>query len=99
MPQRSLPIKTERPMPALSTASAVTPRPVCAGVGATKSPPAAIPARVLYPVGEACALLGGIGPATAYRWSKSGRLRLTRLGGRTFVAAAEIERLVAGEVA
>ena len=86
-------------MPALSTASAVTPRPVCAGVGAAKSPPAAIPARALYSVGEACALLGGIGPATCYRWAKSGRLKLTRLGGRTFIAAAEIQRLVAGETA
>ncbi len=49
--------------------------------------------RYLYPLDEASKRLGGISKPTLYRWAQEGKLKFTRLGGRTFIADAEIVRL------
>jgi hypothetical protein len=49
--------------------------------------------RDLYPLKEARQLLGGVSPASIYRWASQGRIKLTRLGGSTFISAEEIARL------
>ncbi len=54
------------------------------------------PKRELYPIPEARHLLGGRSPASIYRDARLGRLRLTKIGGRTYVSADEIARLAAG---
>jgi excisionase family DNA binding protein len=50
--------------------------------------------RRLYPVQEAADLLG-VHRATLYNRSRAGQIDLLRIGGRTFVAADEIERYIA----
>lgn len=63
----------------------------------TEHASATIPRRALYPLKEGRQLLGNIGHTTLYQWVKDGRIRLTRIGGRSFLSASEIERL-AGEM-
>ncbi|WP_374308224.1 hypothetical protein [Methylocella sp.] len=58
--------------------------------------PAAVPNRALYPLKEARYLLGGRSLASLYRDALEGRLRLTKINGRTYVSAAEIARLARG---
>lgn len=38
--------------------------------------------------------LGGIGVSTLYNWISAGRIRALKIGGRTFVADAEIDRVI-----
>ena len=54
------------------------------------------PQRLLYPIPEARQLLGGIGHSTFYAIVKDGGLKITKVRGRSFVAAAELRRY-AGE--
>lgn len=55
--------------------------------------PAPPPVRDLYPLPEGCQKLGGVAPSSVYRWAKQGKIRLTKLGARTFISAGEIARL------
>lgn len=50
--------------------------------------------RKLWPTKEAAHLLG-VDRSTLYRWAREGMIHLTRVGGRTFVADAELDRFVA----
>jgi excisionase family DNA binding protein len=50
--------------------------------------------RLAYSVPEAARRLA-CSPGLIYRLARSGELRLTKLGRRTLVAAAELERLLA----
>lgn len=50
------------------------------------------PDRRLYPLKEACELLGGISRWTLAREEKDGRIRFTWIRGSKFVSHAEIER-------
>ena len=52
--------------------------------------------RLLYPVKEAAGMIGVSRP-TLYKLYHQGRLELTRIDGRTFVRAAELERYAAAE--
>lgn len=45
-----------------------------------------------YRVPDACRALG-VGRSTIYKLASSGKLRLVRIGGRTVVPGAEIDRL------
>jgi hypothetical protein len=54
-----------------------------------------IPQRKLYPLPEGRVLLGGISTATIYRLAAAGKLKLTKIGDRSFISDAEIERLSA----
>jgi excisionase family DNA binding protein len=47
--------------------------------------------RLLYPIAEACELLGGIGRTTLYEEAKSGRIHFTKIGSRSFVSHDEIQ--------
>jgi excisionase family DNA binding protein len=38
----------------------------------------------------------GISPATFYKYVRLGKIRVVKIGGRTLVPAAEVERLLAG---
>lgn len=49
----------------------------------------------LNTIAQARARLGGIGNTTIYDWIKTGQLRAIKLGARTFIADAEIDRLLA----
>jgi excisionase family DNA binding protein len=49
--------------------------------------------RLAYSVPEAARRLG-CGVGLLYRMARTGELRLTKLGRRTLVAAAELERLL-----
>lgn len=51
------------------------------------------PVRDLYPLPEARTKLGDVSAASIYRWASQGKIRLTKIGGRTFISAGEIERL------
>jgi hypothetical protein len=55
--------------------------------------PAAIPARALYSTRETESILG-ISHASLYRLIGAGRLDARKLGGKTLITAASIERLV-----
>lgn len=52
------------------------------------------PVRELYPLREARAKLGGVSTASIYRWAAQGKIRLTKIGERTFISASEIARIV-----
>lgn len=49
---------------------------------------------MLYPLPEARRRLGDISAATVYRWAAQGKIKLTRLGGRSFISAAEVARII-----
>jgi hypothetical protein len=50
------------------------------------------PIRLLYPVPEARQLLGGIGVTCFYAIVKDGGIKITKVRGRSFVAASELRR-------
>jgi len=50
--------------------------------------------RKLWPLPEAASLLGVAKP-TLYRWHDAGLIAFVKVGGRTFVADAELDRFVA----
>ena len=52
---------------------------------------APIPARLLYSIPEARQLLGGIGHSLFYSMVKDGRVRLTKIGARSFVSDADLK--------
>jgi len=47
-----------------------------------------------YSIKEACELLGGISRSTIYRYEKDGAIQMTKLGSRTVVMEAEINRFL-----
>ena len=51
------------------------------------------PARLLYPVDEAREALGDISRAFFYEMVKDGRIRLTKIGKRSFVSDPELKRV------
>ena len=50
--------------------------------------------RLLYPVPEARELLGDISHTKFYDLVRLGKIRLTKIGRRSFVTHAELERFV-----
>lgn len=58
-------------------------------------PPPPPPPRAAYPLREASQMLGGISLATIYRLAAKGKINITKIGGRSFLSAAEIARLAA----
>ena len=50
------------------------------------------PARLLHPVDEAREALGGISRAFFYEMVNDGRIRLTKIGKRSFVSDPELKR-------
>jgi excisionase family DNA binding protein len=56
-----------------------------------------LPDRLLYDIREACRLLGGIGRSTLYKAIQHGRLKPVKIGARTMLPRAELERF-AGSV-
>ncbi|MFC5391219.1 helix-turn-helix domain-containing protein [Bosea vestrisii] len=48
----------------------------------------------LNTIADARQRLGGIGNTTIYDWIKTGRVRAIKLGARTFIADAEIDRIL-----
>ena len=48
--------------------------------------------RLLYPVKEARELLGGIGNSLFYELVKTGQIKLTKIGNRSFVSDPELKR-------
>lgn len=55
-----------------------------------------VPARSAHTIPEGSMLLGGVSPATIYRWHAKGLIKLVKIGGRTLIPASEIARLTAG---
>ena len=51
--------------------------------------------RMLYSIPEARQQLGGMGNSTFYAKIATGQIRPTKIGRRTYVSAAELERFVA----
>jgi hypothetical protein len=51
--------------------------------------------RQLYPLPEAQERLGGVSRVMLYRLANEGRLKMLKIGRRTFVSATEIDRFVA----
>lgn len=49
----------------------------------------------LYSVNEAAKRLGGVSPATVANWFSRGRLVRTKVGRRTMVSEAELQRFLA----
>jgi hypothetical protein len=49
-----------------------------------------VESRLLYPVPEARALLGGIGHTTIYELMKTGQLERVNIGRRTFITAKSL---------
>lgn len=52
------------------------------------------PQQLLFSIPETRQILGGIAHSTIYALVKAGDLRLTKVRGRSFITAAEIERFV-----
>jgi excisionase family DNA binding protein len=52
-----------------------------------------IPDRALYTVAEARQLLGSIGHSTLYGLVAAGKIRIIKIGRRTYVSADEIARI------
>ena len=51
-------------------------------------------ARALYPIPEARRLLGGISHSCFYALIKQEKLKLSKIGRRSFVSSAEINRFL-----
>ena len=62
----------------------------------TKSPDQIQP--LAWRINDACKRIG-ISRATIYKMAAGGRLRIVKIGGRSLVPDAEIERLAKGEAA
>lgn len=60
-----------------------------------KATPAQAPQNILHPLPEFRKRLGNISAATLYRWEKEQRVKLVRIGGRTFGPESELARLTA----
>lgn len=58
------------------------------------SPPVPAVSPRLYSVTDACTALGGMGRTWLYAQIKEGRIRTVKLGTRTLIPAAEIDRIV-----
>ena len=64
----------------------------------TPKPILEIPKRDFYPIPEVEQKLS-ISRASLYRHARAGKLTLTRVGGRTVIAEAEIARFMASDAA
>lgn len=64
---------------------------------ARTEPPTPVPQRELYPLNEFCQKIGNASRASTYRWERQGKIKLVRIGGRTYGSAAEIARLARGD--
>lgn len=54
------------------------------------------PPKVGYSIREAC-IATSLGRTSIYAYIASGRLRATRLGGRTIIPAESLQALISGE--
>ena len=52
------------------------------------------PPRLLHPIPEARHMLGGIGHTKFYALVKAGRIKLTKIDGRSFVTPSDLQRCV-----
>lgn len=52
--------------------------------------------KLAYSIPEVCKSTS-LGRTTVFNHIKSGRLRATRIGGRTVIPAAELQRFIAGD--
>lgn len=57
-------------------------------------PPSPPMEPLAYSLGDAGKALGGVSVPTLHRWVKAGKLRVTKLGGRTLIRRAELERIL-----
>ncbi len=48
----------------------------------------------LYSVPDAAAFLGGISKWTVHAWLSQGRLRRTKVGGRTMIRESELKKVI-----
>lgn len=48
----------------------------------------------LLSVKDAAAYLGGISPYTVHAWLSQGKLRRSKVGGRTMVRVSELQRVI-----
>jgi len=48
----------------------------------------------LYSVEEAARLLGGISKWTVHAWLSQGKLRRTKVGGRTMIRESELQKVI-----
>jgi excisionase family DNA binding protein len=48
----------------------------------------------LYSVSDAAKLLGGISKWTVHAWLSQGRMKRTKVGGRTMIRESELRRVV-----
>ncbi len=48
----------------------------------------------LYSVDEAARLLGGISRWTIHSWLSKGKLRRTKIGGRTMIRESELQKVI-----
>ena len=64
----------------------------------SNAPHALTETPLAYRVKEFCRRVG-ISPATFYKYVSLGKIRVIKIGGRTLVPAAEVERILRGEVA
>jgi len=48
--------------------------------------------RKLHNVRETCDMLGGVSPASLYRYMKDGKISKTKIGGRTMFDERDIQR-------
>lgn len=55
--------------------------------------------RLLHPIPEARQLLGGISHTHFYKLVRKGRIKVTKLGRRSFVSHRELERVADEEAA
>ena len=51
--------------------------------------------ETLFSVRQAAKVLGEISPWTVYAWVSQGKLKKVKIGGRTMIAASELERFIA----
>lgn len=51
----------------------------------------------LYSVEDSARQLGGISKWTAYSWLSKGKLKRTKVGGRTMIRESELKRLLSDE--
>jgi excisionase family DNA binding protein len=50
----------------------------------------------LYSVQDAAAMLGGISKWTVHAWLAKGKLRRTKVGGRTMIRESDLQAFIAG---
>ena len=50
--------------------------------------------RLLYPIDEACEMLGGLSRSTIYAMIRSGQINAVKVGARSFITADELDEFI-----